>query len=534
MIKLSKRVLCLDWDRRAARVVQARVGGGRVLLEEAHARRVPANVDIDDPAAMGAFLKQTLERHNIKLRRAIVDVPRDRVHIHRLTLQPTPDNEVAAAVRFQAARELPYSVDEAQVDFVVMQRDENGRVTEVLLAAARLETLSRIQATLDAAGLTVARVGLRPYANMVSVGRLPGMLECRVLFVDVGPQVTEIDVFRGQTLSFSRAASVSVPFVAGELLREDSRVLSKQDLDEGALAEAVERGVVDELLVEVTRTLQAFRATESNAPIDQIIVAGGAGVEEALVEALSERFGLPTMLFDPTGVLGVDASEAAKLQSFSAALGLTWGLSAQGLLELDFLNPKKPIPAGQSLKRRMQLGGIAAVALLGGAAVWAVADFVQLSREVEALVTSNDARVQKVRAQRTLDVKSLEAMDWDAESRMGVWLDHLLDLTQQAIDPGKQMLVSEVGCDSDTGRITLKLLCSNWEVATDFVKKLNELEVGSKRIYRAKQGSWQETSTIDPRFKGRVDVTVELIEVREHLDHAKQRQTERAALIKNI
>lgn len=534
MIKLSKRVLCLDWDRRAARVVQARVGAGRVHLEEAHARRIPSNIDIDDPATMGEFLKQTLERHNIRLRRAIVDVPRERVHIHRLTLQPTPENEVAAAVRFQAARELPYPVDEAQVDFVVMQRDEGGRVIEVLLAAVRLEALARLQATLEAAGLTLARVGLRPYANMVSVGRLPGMLECRVLFVDVGPLVTEIDVFRGRTLSFSRAASVSVPFVAGELVREDSRVISKEEVDEGALAQVVERGVVDDLVVEVNRTLQAFRATESNAPIDQIVVAGGAGVEEALVEALGERFGLPTMLFDPTGVLGVAASEAAKLQSFSAALGLAWGLSADRLLELDFLNPKRPIPRGQSLKRRLQLGGTAAALLLGGAATWAVVDFMRLSSEVEALRKANGERVQKVRAQRGVEIKTLEAVDWETESRMSVWLDHLLDLTQQTIDPGKQMLVSDLSCDASTAKITLKLSCSNWEIATDFVKKLNEVEVGGKRLYRAKQGAWLDTKTVDPRFKGRVDVTVELIEVREHLDRAKQRATERSALLKNI
>ena len=152
----------------------ARIGAGEMELEDAHSQRLPANVDAEDAVAMGAFIGQMLARHRIKLNRVIVDVPRDRAVINRLTVPPTPLNELAAAVRFQAMRELPFPIDEAAIDYVVTARNEDNHATEVLLAAVRREPLDRLRETCEAAGLTPARIGLRPYANTISVNHLPG------------------------------------------------------------------------------------------------------------------------------------------------------------------------------------------------------------------------------------------------------------------------------------------------------------------------------------------------------------------------
>lgn len=187
MTKLPRKVLCLDWDARNLRLVVARPGRGQMLLEDAHAHRIPADVNPESPPALGEFIAQALRRHRWRHTRALLNVPREKAVINRLTLPPTPPDEVAAAVRFQAMKELPFPLDSAVVDFTVLRRDEGGRVTEVLLAAVPLEALEGLRATCRAAGLEPARTGLRPHANLVSVRHLPELAEKRVLFVDVGP-----------------------------------------------------------------------------------------------------------------------------------------------------------------------------------------------------------------------------------------------------------------------------------------------------------------------------------------------------------
>ena len=526
MLKVARKVLCLDWDKRAVRIVVAQVGGGEMKLEDAHAHRIPGSIDPEVPQALGALLAQLLERHRIRITRVIVDVPRDRAIINRLTVPPTPLAELAAAVRFQAMRELPFPIDEAQIDYVVTARNEDGLATEVLLAAVRLEVLHNLQETCRAAGLTPTRIGLRPYANLISVIHLPALLDRRVLFLDVGPTMTEIDVICGNTLAFSRAANVSVPFQGGELDLDDSRVSSKTEIGELALADTVEATAVSELLVEITRTLQAYRATAAEGTIDQIVIAGGTGIEPGLAEAVEERFGLPTMLFDPTVPLGVDEAEAPKLRAFASTLGLAWGLSKEGLLELDFLNPKRPLPPRAALKRRLRAGAIAGVVLLVALAGYAVADRVRNERTLSRLKAQTQELLERAQADLDVQIRCMEAEAWQAEADAAVWLDHLLWITQQVVEPGKELLATDIDCGARSGIITLNLLCSDRDVATRFVNRLNEV-VGARgqRLYRAEVGTWQQAKTIDPRFKGRVDVRIELLEVTGRPD-VKQREQE--------
>jgi type IV pilus assembly protein PilM len=520
VIRLAKKILCLDWDKRSLRIVVARVGAGEMQLDDAHAHRLPANVDAEDPPAMGAFIAQQLHRHRIKHNRVIVDVPRDKAVINRLSVPPTPLTQLASAVRFQAMRELPFPVDEAQIDYVVTAKNEEGLATQILLAAVRLETLDRLRETCQAAGLTPARIGLRPYANMVSVTHLPAMLDRHVLFVDVGPTMTEIDVMCGDTLAFSRAASVNVPFAGGELDSEDSRVSSKAALSGLELADSVQSTAVNELLVEITRTLQAYRATESAESVDQIVIAGGTGTEHALVEAVDERFNLPATLFDPTVSLGVNEEEAPKLRAFASTLGLAWGLGEEGALELDFLNPKKPIPPRQSLKRKLRIAGIAAAVVLMVGTSWVVAERVERNRELAGLRAETSDLKDQVLENVEIEIKTLEAQEWDTEARAGVWLDHLLWLTREMIEPGKKMLVSDITFNLNpknlkNAKITIGLLCNDWQVATEFVDRLNELTTeDGQRLYKAEQRGWQDVKTIDPeKFKGKVDVDIELLEL---------------------
>lgn len=62
-------------------------------------------------------------------------------------------------------------------------------------------------------------------------------------------------------------------------------------------------------------------------------------------------------------------------------------------------------------------------------------------------------------------------------------------------------------------RAVLHLLCSEMEIGTEFTKKLNELKnEDGKPLYEAEQGRWQRDQTV-PRFKGKVDVRIELLDL---------------------
>ncbi len=555
MFGLAQHTLSLDWDRRSLRLVSARVSGTRLELADAHARRIPAGVDPEDPAQFGAFIAETLKQYGVRQSKVVVAVPRDKAVINRLRLAPTPATELAAAVRFQALRELPFPLDDAQIDYVIMERDAGKNVTEVLLAAVRNEVLDKLRETCRAAGLSPVRIGLRPYSNLVSVLKLPAMVDRRVLFIDVGPSVTEMDVFRGDALVFSRAPGVSVPFHEGNLVSDDSVVLSaKAEVARLDKADEYESSAVEELLVEVTRTLQAYRAAESSATIDQVIIAGGTGIENALLTGVDERFGFPTMLFDPTMALGLSADRGAELRSFAANLGMVWGDPRPGAQGIDFLNPKRPIPRKETVRKQIRSVGVAAAILVGGAVAYAGFDYWSLSNELGQLKQTNSEPARKVKAQRDLKYVLNGANDWSREAQERMWLEHLSRITAKAVEvagektpesetngdkpAGKnsdrpkgskvteKLLVTQLTCDGEAGRISLKIACNDWDIASRLEKQLNEIKNGKSQAYLAKAQKWTQAKAGDSgKFQGNVQIDIDLLDLQKLGTNEKSRET---------
>lgn len=530
---MARKVLCLDWDRRHVRLLVARVGGASFKLEDAHAHRVPPELDAEDPAALGPFIAECLSKHGVRQRQVIVDVPRDKAVIARLPLPPTPLEELPDVVRFQAIKELPFSIDEAAIDYVTLVEDPAARTaTEVLLTAVRKEVLERIKATCIAAKLTPARIGLRPYANLVSVKHLPDMSDKRVLFVDVGPAMTEIDVIRGGALAFTRAANVSVPVLGQD---DHSWESSRIAVVGGPASEQAVQDAIQDLVVEVVRSLQAYRATESNVVIDQVLLAGSTGVEPDLAQALEKRLALPTELFNPGMALGLPGTRGAELRGFAAVLGLAWGLSAKGLLEIDFLNPKRVVRRSATIIRRARIMGILAAAAAVAGIAFTYKTYRAEAAAVERIRSENSELRKEVRSIRELGNRVAE---WDEWRNEAIWLDHLHAIRNALTAvgdnvPGGRIILKSISMLEGGTLIRLDLIADNKETAFAFRRALNEIEIGGQNPYTVEEGAWIDSSTGEPGFTGETQITLRLTALRELIDpaqvEARRKQREQAA-----
>lgn len=527
MIQLRSRMLCLDWDKRYVRILVAKVGKGALRLEDAHSHRIPPELDIDDPAVLGAFIKDVLAKHHIRNRQVIVDVPRDKAVIARLPLPPTPLDELPDVVRFQAVKELPFPVDEAAIDFVTLVSDPVAKTaTEVLLTAVRRDVLERIRATCLAAGLTPARIGLRPYANLVALTHLPDMADKRVLFVDVGPAMTEINVIRSGALAFTRAANVSVPVQGDdEAAWESSRLTVVGGQNDQVIADAIQ-----DLVVEVVRSLQAYRATESNVLIDNVVVAGGTGVETELAQALEKRLALATELFDPTLALGVSGARGAELRGFASVLGLAWGLGTQGLLELDFLNPKKVVRRRDTIIRNARMAGIAAAVVIA-AGLWTLyTNYQAKAAELKVIQARIETLRKDLKATREIANRATEWDEWNSEA---VWIEHLNTIGELLHDRlGKSLVAKSIQMEEGNATIRMDVIADRMETVTDFVKALSSVKVPRPQratsapveatgsapasdenlpsMYDVTMGTWTEGNTGEPGFGGGMQISIRI------------------------
>ena len=70
--------------------------------------------------------------------------------------------------------------------------------------------------------------------------------------------------------------------------------------------------MTDNVLLEVEKTFDFFKATASNDHIDRIMLSGGASRVEGFAESLRERFDTEVEQFDPFRQVTFDAEEARR------------------------------------------------------------------------------------------------------------------------------------------------------------------------------------------------------------------------------
>lgn len=480
-------MLAIDWDSESIRIIHAvvgRKGPGRirgVLVP------ITEGVDVDDPESLGQFIARALKQRKIRTRRAVVAIPRDQAVLHMLSLPNVPPEEMPSVVHFQITKELPFALEEARIDFATFPAEAESETVDVLVAAVRNDVLEHLQSVCVSAGLELERVGLRPFANTVSqtFGREQVSTGCQ-LFVDVGPVLTEIDLIRGGHLAFSRAASVSVPIMP--TVRVKAALEDPSGPVTIAPTEQEQEEAVANLIVEVNRTIEAYRVSAPGAEIDSIVVGGSCGIEERFCREVADRFGAPATLYNPGQTLLMLRDRGEELTAFSAPLGLAVGHGTEGTLHFDFLHPKEPVDLSKVKARKVPVIGATVVVFILAIVVLRQ----QLPKATEAKVKDLQRKVdvlkKKAKEVEQFEQQVARAEEW--EKQEWVWLDDLAkitDLFPPTTDAYTTKLIAKVD-----GTIALSVRA----------KKMSELEPLRERLERvgpfnATLGTTKEVT--DPR-----------------------------------
>ncbi len=507
-----KRVLAVDWDARSLRVVHAEMRKSGVRVLKMLSVDVPAAVDIADPEQVGGLIREVLSAQRIRTDRIILDVPRDQALLTNLQLPAASPDEMPALVEFQITKELPFALSEAVVDFT-MPEDAGGQPRiDVLVGTVRREVVGYYEKVCAAAGLKLERLGLRPYANKVALNDLLGKARyaCAVM-VDVGPKLTEIDIIADGRLAFSRAGSVAVG-----LPREGDAALESEAEDESSIiqfprasaeGDAVEQAV-NALLVEVTRSIEAYRAQAGGVEVGIIVVGGSVGVEARLAEALGKRFSASVELYNPARQFGWPEERGREARAFAAALGLVGGHAGEGRLHFDFLHPKKVVTATERrLRKAPAVAAAVALFVVAGTAFYfqSIAPQQTELARLETEIDETKDEIEELTEFREKVVSQIDAF----ESEQIIWLDEL-EWLRELMPDNSQMVCNSMYLYQKGGRISLPVQCKSMAVANDTISRIKSFTLPGKDTphFNATSGSFTERGRDMYPASGSIDVFV--------------------------
>ena len=327
---------------------------------------IRAGVIIDIPAVSDA-LRRLWSQGKFRSRTVALGIASEGVLVRQMDLDWMPPSDFAKALRYQVADALPFPVDEANLDYHLLeeldvpaeQEGQTRHVARILLVAAARDVVDSFVQAVHGAGLKVVRADLLPFALIRAScpDRSPGgPLEA---IIDIGADTVAVVIHQGgQPRSvrmipglgsdrITRALKERYEWsweeaertkVALGLPTPDSR---ETPASERVTAHPAQQVIVEQVAIlaaEVRATLDFFLGADAkdtgrseSARLSRVVLAGSGSRLGGLAQVLAAHLGVPVELLSVLGAL--DKRRSMKLTEEQAAAlvvpaGLWMGVSA--------------------------------------------------------------------------------------------------------------------------------------------------------------------------------------------------------------
>jgi len=264
--------------------------------------------EVTDPEGLGGAIKDFV-RSNALPRSVRLGVANQQIVVRQIEV-PRVDNERerAAAVRFQAAEAVPMPLDDAILDYQLIERAMVDGVERerMVVVAARKSMIERLLEASRAAGLKVEGIDLNAFAlvRTLTTARVasesPG--ENARVYCHLGG-MTNLAIAVGSTCVFTRPLTTS------------------WDADDEEIASSLAEDI--RLSIDFHLNLPGAR------PVADVVLSGPGAQREGLLYALDGLTGRPVTVAEPLGTLpAYTMAPGEDPHRYTVAAGLALGAAA--------------------------------------------------------------------------------------------------------------------------------------------------------------------------------------------------------------
>src|ERR1051325_9183146 len=330
----AKTIVGLDIGSSAVKAVELKAAGKSYKVVAFGSEPVPADAIVDgaimDAASVTDAIRRVFDGNKaFKTKEVCASLSGNAVIVKKIALPVMTENELAESIYWEAEQYIPFDIQDVNLDYQILDpgTGANSRGSmDVLLVAAKKEKIADYTNVIAQSGRTPVIVDVDAFALQnafeVNYGLEPGRI---VVLLNAGASAININILQGDQSVFTRDISIGGNAYTEALQRElnlpfDTADALKRGLPvEGATyddARPVLRAVTENVMLEIQKTFDFFKATAASDKIDRIMLSGGASRAEGFTEMLSERFEAPVEPFDPFKKIAFDGK---KLKAESAA-----------------------------------------------------------------------------------------------------------------------------------------------------------------------------------------------------------------------
>jgi type IV pilus assembly protein PilM len=340
-----KSVVGLDIGSSAVKAVELKATGNSYRVAAFGSQPVPPDSIVDgaiiDAGAVADAIRRLFDGNKaFKAKDVCASLSGNAVIVKKITLPVMTQAELDESIYWEAEQYIPFDVQDVNLDYQILDPGtgpESRGSMDVLLVAAKKDKIGDYTGVIAQAGRNAVVVDVDAFALQnayeMNYGLEPGQV---VVLLNAGASAINVNIMHGDQSVFTRDVSIGgnaytealqkdldLPYEIAEQLKKGIPV------DGATFEEArpVIRAITDNVLLEVQKTFDFFKATASSDHIDKIVVSGGASRVEGFYEMLAERFGTPVEEFDPFKTITWDKKVDADVGEAAATGAVAVGLA---------------------------------------------------------------------------------------------------------------------------------------------------------------------------------------------------------------
>ena len=283
----SKVVTGLDIGRSSVKIAQIERRSDGLHLINWGMKEIP-DISLADREekilTIANVIREIISDKKMKISTLISVLPRELTAVRRLKIPSTDEDEIQKMVKFETERSLSLPLEEAEIDFQIIEQT-SAPSSEILLVGVKKESIDYHLDVLRMARVKPEIVTLSSFAlfNSYIYGR---EIEKTVALIDIGVESIEVNIAKDEALLFTTSIPIGVSLPNQEIKKE-----------------------FEQLITEIKRSFEAFKAEPYGEEIERIVLSGGGSKEQGIEGRLKERLGVAVEIINPFQELKVSIPE---------------------------------------------------------------------------------------------------------------------------------------------------------------------------------------------------------------------------------
>ena len=342
MFRRAKALVGLDIGSSAVKAVELKASGKTYKVTGFGTENLPPDSIVDgaiiDGAAVADAIRRLFDGRAIKTKDVAASLSGNAVIVKKITLPIMSDAELAESIYWEAEQYIPFDIQDVNLDYQILDRASAGgkSTMDVLLVAAKKEKIADYTGVIGQAGRVAVVIDVDAFALQNAYEANYGAGPSVVVLLNAGASATNVNIVsNGQSLftrdlslggnSYTEAVQreLNLPFETAEAAKKGMPV-------EGHTFEDVRpvlHAVTENLLLEVHKTFDFYKATAASEQIDRIVLSGGASAVDGFADALADRFGVAVEHFDPFRQVAFEKPPAENVAELAATAAVAVGLA---------------------------------------------------------------------------------------------------------------------------------------------------------------------------------------------------------------